>query len=76
MCVCEGGEGEEGRKGGERVCVCVRGRGGGDLILTLHLATHSALEREPTMADILSHLSAVLAGYALKAFSRSCGQSR
>ena len=64
MCVRVEGGGER-----ERECVCVRVRGGGDLILTLHLATHSALER---VADILSHLSAVLAGYALKAFSRNC----
>ena len=69
MCVCVRVEGGGER---ERECVCVRVRGEGDLILTLHLATHSALEREPTIADILSHLSAVLAGYALKAFSRNC----
>ena len=33
-----------------------------DSPLTLHLATHSAFEREPTMADIFSHLSGTLAG--------------
>ena len=40
-------------------------------VQTLHLVIHSAFVREPTISDIFSHLSLVLAGYVLNDFSNN-----